>query len=151
MQEAQVQVVHNGLKSWGNNNRTESCSSDWTLKSRQGGALRMGCPLLLGIGVRMPTTRMKHQGLTKSRTHTKGQSGMRYWIFSHSRWKDTETGRRKAMVRVTSTTSSKAHSHGPWQNLRALCYQIHSKEFHFINLESCGEALCSFQRLLTKA
>lgn len=101
--------------------------------------------------LRMPTTRIKHQGLTKSRRHTKGQSGMRYWIFSHSGWKDTETGRRKAMLRVTSTTSSKAHSHQCWQNLRALCYQIHSKEFHFINLESCGEALCSFQRLLTKA
>lgn len=151
VQEAQAQVVHNDLKSWGNNNRTESRSSNWILKSRQGGALGMGCPLLAGIGLRMPTTRIKHQGLTKSRRHTKGQSGMRYWIFSHSGWKDTETGRRKAMLRVTSTTSSKAHSHRRWQNLRALCYQIHSKEFHFINLESCGEALCSFQRLLTKA
>lgn len=112
-QEARVQVVRNGLKIWSNNNRTESRSSDWILKSRQGGALGMGCPLLPGIGVRMPTTRMKHQGLTKSRTHTKGQSGIRYWSFSHSGWKDTEKGRRKATLRVTSTASSKAHSHRP--------------------------------------
>lgn len=44
VQEAQVQVVHNGLKSWGNNNRTESRSSNWILKSKQGGALEWGVP-----------------------------------------------------------------------------------------------------------